>query len=271
MHDPLTTQTHDGNSQQPCRIIAVANQKGGVGKTTTAVSVAAAAAELNKRVLLVDLDPQSNATTGSGLDPQTIEASMYHVLLHELPMDDVVQATTVKNLFIAPSSMQLAGAEMELVSAFSRETKLRVALDKVSSDYDLVIIDCPPSLGLITINALTATKHVLVPIQCEYFALEGVGQLIRNIDLVKRNLNPELELAHVVLVMFDGRTNLANQVVDEVRQHFGDRVCRTVIPRSIKLSEAPAHGLPITVFDTDSRGAAAYRSLAAELLEEPHG
>lgn len=250
------------------RLIAVANQKGGVGKTTTAVNFGAAAAELGHRVLLVDLDPQGNASTGLGLNPQKLESSMYDVLLHDVPMDDAIEAAAVKNLFIAPSNLALAGAEIELVPAFSRETRLKSALEKVQDDYDFILIDCPPSLGLLTVNALTAAKEVLVPIQCEYYALEGVGQLIRNVELVQRNLNTELVMSHVVLVMYDARTNLASQVVSEIRNHFGDRVCNTVIPRTVRLSEAPSFGQPITVFDTASRGALAYRDLAREIAGE---
>lgn len=245
--------------------MAVANQKGGVGKTTTAVNFAAAAAEMGHRILLVDLDPQANASTGLGLNPQKIESSMYDVLLNEVPLDDAIVAASVRNLFIAPANLDLAGAEIELVPAFSREMKLKNALAKVQDDYDIILIDCPPSLGLLTVNALAAAKEVLVPIQCEYYALEGLGQLLRNVDLVQRNLNTELYLSNIVLVMFDARTNLAAQVADEVREHFGDIVCKTVIPRSVRLSEAPSFGQPITVFDTASRGALSYRDLAAEI------
>jgi len=256
---------NDSKKPSKTRLIAVANQKGGVGKTTTAVNLGAAAAELGHRVLLVDLDPQGNATTGLGLNPQKLEASMYDVLLHDVPLDDAIEASCVKNFFVAPSNLALAGAEIELVPAFSRETRLKSALEKIEADFDLILIDCPPSLGLLTVNALTAAKEVLVPIQCEYYALEGVGQLIRNVELVQRNLNSELVMSHVVLVMYDARTNLASQVVSEIRNHFGERVCKTVIPRTVRLSEAPSFGQPITVFDTASRGALAYRDLAREV------
>ncbi|MEM7324396.1 MAG: AAA family ATPase [Actinomycetota bacterium] len=251
------------------RLIAVANQKGGVGKTTTAVNLGAAAAELGHRVLLIDLDPQGNASTGLGINPRTLESSMYDVLLQDVPMDDAIEAAAVRNLFLAPANLDLAGAEIELVPAFSREMRLKNAIAKIRDDYDLILIDCPPSLGLLTVNALAAANEVLVPIQCEYYALEGLGQLLRNVDLVQRNLNADLHLSHIVLVMFDARTNLASQVAMEVREHFGDLVCKTVIPRTVRLSEAPSFGQPITVFDTASRGALSYRDLAREVAGEP--
>ncbi len=248
------------------RIFAVANQKGGVGKTTTTVNLGACFADEGRRVLIVDLDPQANASTGTGLNPRDFEHSIYDVLLHDVALSDIIEPTAVKNLEVAPSSLDLAGAEIELVPALSREQRLRNALAEVADDYDIVLIDCPPSLGLLTINALTAASEVLVPIQTEYYALEGLGQLIRNVDLVRRSLNPALELSTIVLVMFDARTKLSGQVVDEVRAHFGDKVCRQVIPRTVRLSEAPSFGQPITVFDPESRGAVAYRRLAREIL-----
>jgi chromosome partitioning protein len=251
------------------RVIAVANQKGGVGKTTTSVNLGAALADLGHRCLVIDLDPQANATTGLGLDPRAIDASMYDVLLREVPMEDCIEATAVRNLFVAPASLDLAGAEIELVPAFSRERRLAVSLSAVKDDYEFVLIDCPPSLGLLTVNALAAASEVLVPIQCEYYALEGLGQLLRNVDLVKRNLNPDLEVSTIVLVMYDARTKLSEQVADEVRRHFGDKVCRQMIPRSVRLSEAPSFGQPITTFDPGSRGALAYRVLAKEVAGEP--
>ncbi len=263
------TETVSESTDEGARLIAVANQKGGVGKTTTAVNLGAAAAELGHRVLVVDLDPQGNATTGLGINPRSLEASMYDVLLRDVPMDDAIEAVAVRNLFLAPANLDLAGAEIELVPAFSREMRLKNAIEKIRDDYDLVLIDCPPSLGLLTVNALAAATEVLVPIQCEYYALEGLGQLLRNVDLVKRNLNAELHLSHIVLVMFDARTNLASQVAAEVREHFGDLVCKTVIPRTVRLSEAPSFGQPITIFDTASRGALSYRDLAREVAGEP--
>ena len=247
------------------RVLAVANQKGGVGKTTTAVNLGACLAELGYRTLIIDLDPQGNASTGLGIDNRTLTLSMYDVVMHEVPLDDCVEATAIRNLFVAPASLDLAGAEIELVPAFSRELRLRRAIEAVLSDYDFVLIDCPPSLGLLTVNGLAAANEVLVPIQCEYYALEGLGQLLRNVDLVRRSLNPTLELSTIVCVMYDARTKLADQVVQEVREHFGDKVCRTVVPRTVRLSEAPSFGQPIITFDSSSRGAIAYRELAKEV------
>ncbi len=248
------------------RIFAVANQKGGVGKTTTTVNLGATIADLGKRVMVIDLDPQANATTGLGLNPRQLDNSMYDVLLQDLPMEDVVEPSEVKNLFVAPANLNLAGAEIELVPAFSRERKLKAAIESVANDYDVFLIDCPPSLGLLTINGLTAATEVLVPIQTEYYALEGLGQLLRNVNLVKRDLNPTLEISTIVLVMFDARTKLSSQVSADVREHFGDKVCRQVIPRSVRLSEAPSFGQPITIYDPTSRGAIAYRELAKEII-----
>jgi chromosome partitioning protein len=247
------------------RVLAVTNQKGGVGKTTTAVNLGAALADLGFRVLVVDLDPQGNATTGLGLNTRDLQSSMYDVILHDAPIDDCIEATSVRNLFVAPASLDLAGAEIELVPAFSREMKLKRALAEVRDEYDYVLIDCPPSLGLLTVNSLAAATEVLVPIQCEYYALEGLGQLLRNVNLVQKNLNPELEVGAIVLVMYDARTKLSDQVAHEVRAHFGDKVCRTVVPRTVRLSEAPSYGQPITAFDPTSRGAIAYRELAKEV------
>ncbi|MHB1138789.1 MAG: ParA family protein [Microthrixaceae bacterium] len=247
------------------RIIAVANQKGGVGKTTTTVNLGASLAELDYRVLVVDLDPQGNATTGLGINPRTLEVTVYDVLLNDVALDECIEPTEVKGLFVAPASLDLAGAEIELVPTFSRESRLKKALAEVIDDYDYVLIDCPPSLGLLTVNALVAATEVLVPIQCEYYALEGLGQLTRNVDLVRRNLNADLEISSIVLVMYDGRTRLGEQVSSEVRAHFGSTVCRNVIPRNVRLSEAPSFGKPITTFDPSSRGAVAYRELAREV------
>jgi chromosome partitioning protein len=247
------------------RVMAVANQKGGVGKTTTAVNLGACLADIGYRVLVVDLDPQGNASTGLGINIRDLQGSMYDVILHDLPIEDCVEATSVRNLFCAPSSLDLAGAEIELVPAFSRELRLRRALEEVHDDYDFVLIDCPPSLGLLTVNGLAAATEVVVPIQCEYYALEGLGQLLRNVNLVQRNLNPGLELSAIILVMYDARTKLADQVVSEVREHFGPKVCRNVVPRTVRLSEAPSFGQPIIAFDSSSRGAIAYRELAKEV------
>ena len=247
------------------RIIAIANQKGGVGKTTTSVNLGASLAELGYRVLVVDLDPQGNATTGLGINARNLQASVYDVIMTNAAIEDCVEPTSLKNLFVAPATIDLAGAEIELVPAFSRELKLRRALEEVRDEYDYVLIDCPPSLGLLTVNGLAAADDVIVPIQCEYYALEGLSQLIRNVTLVRTNLNPKLDVRGIVLTMYDARTKLADQVEQEVRQHFGRRVYQTVVPRTVRLSEAPSFGQPIIVFDSTSRGAVAYRELAKEV------
>jgi chromosome partitioning protein len=263
----LPTGTPDG-AMRPLelpRVVAIANQKGGVGKTTTAVNLGAALAELDFRVLIVDLDPQGNATTGLGLNPRDVNGSVYDVLLNDLALEDCVEPTSVKNLFVAPATIDLAGAEIELVPQMSRELRLRRAIDSVRDQYDLVLIDCPPSLGLLTLNGLAAADDIIVPIQCEYYALEGLGQLLRNVGLVQSNLNRALEVRGIVLTMYDGRTKLADQVEAEVREYFGPKVYRTVVPRTVRLSEAPSFGQPIIVFDSTSRGARAYRDLAKEV------
>ncbi|HVM00709.1 MAG TPA: ParA family protein, partial [Egibacteraceae bacterium] len=249
------------------RVLTIANQKGGVGKTTTAVSVSAALADLGCRVLLVDLDPQGNATSGVGIRVPPNRPTIYEVLVSGIDIDDAIEPTSVRNLFVVPSNLDLAGAEIELVSAFNREQKLRRALEPIRLEFDVVVIDCPPSLGLLTVNALTAGDGLIVPIQCEYYALEGLGALRRNADLIRSQLNPDLDVTGFVLTMLDARTRLSQQVVEEVRGHFGERVFTTRIPRSVRLAEAPGFGQPITVFDPTSRGAMAYRRLAKELLE----
>lgn len=251
-------------------VVAVANQKGGVGKTTTAINLSAAVALQGDRVLVIDLDPQGNATSGLGIDRGSIERSIYDVLVGEVPPEETVEPTSVRNLFVLPATIDLAGAEIELVAAFSREHRLRNAIKDIDDDYDFVIIDCPPSLGLLTINALAAADEVLIPIQCEYYALEGLGQLMRNVELVTRNLNPALKLEGVVMTMFDGRTNLASEVVSQVREHFQETAYDTVIPRTVRLSEAPSYGEPIEAFDEMSRGAIAYRELGREFRRR-HG
>jgi chromosome partitioning protein len=257
--------------ERSARIIAIANQKGGVGKSTTAVSLGAALAEIGKRVLVVDLDPQGNASTGMGIRHEAREVTVYDVLAAEAAIEGAIVATPVPNLFAIPSTIDLAGAEIELVSQFSRELRLRKALEPLKSGdagYDFILLDCPPSLGLLTVNALAAAEELIVPIQCEYYALEGLGQLLRNVTLVQQNVNTALRLTGIVMTMFDPRTKLSEQVVDEVRRHFGDRVYDTIIPRTVRLSEAPGFGQPITVYDPRSRGAECYRDLAREVVEK---
>ena len=249
------------------RVIAVANQKGGVGKSTTAVSLGAALAELGKRVLVVDLDPQGNASTGLGIRHEAREITVYDVLAAEAPIEGAIVATPVENLSAIPSTIDLAGAEIELVSQFSRELRLRKALEPLKDGaFDFILLDCPPSLGLLTVNALAAAEELIVPIQCEYYALEGLGQLLRNVRLVQQNVNQQLRLTGIVMTMYDPRTKLSEQVVQEVRRYFGDRVYQTIIPRTVRLSEAPGFGQPITVYDPRSRGAQCYRDLAQEVV-----
>jgi chromosome partitioning protein len=251
--------------------VAVANQKGGVGKTTTVVSVAAALALDGHRVLVVDIDPQGNATSGLDIDRASLDASVYDVLLDDEPAGDVIRRTEVENLDLLPSDRSLAGAEVELVPRQGRERRLRRVLAPVVGEYEFVILDCPPSLGLLTVNALTAADSVLIPLQCEYYALEGLSQLMATLDLVREHLNPTLSLKGVVLTMHDARTALAADVATEVRSHLGDRVFDTVVPRSVRLAEAPSFGRPIVLHSAGSRGAAAYRSVASELLRRSGG
>jgi len=251
-------------------VVAVANQKGGVGKSTTAINLGAGLAFQGERVLLVDLDPQGNTTSGLGVDRSAIKHSTYDLLVDDIAAEDLIEPSSVRDLFLVPATIDLAGAEIELVSMFSREHRLENALKTVVDDYDFILIDSPPSLGLLTINGLTAADEVLIPIQCEYYALEGVGQLIRNIQLVQNSLNPQLDVEGVVLTMYDGRTTLSKQVTREVRDHFGETAYKTVIPRTVRLSEAPSHGEPIEAYDRMNRGAIAYRELASEFRRR-HG
>jgi chromosome partitioning protein len=253
------------------RIIAIANQKGGVGKSTTSVSLGASLAELGKRVLVVDLDPQGNASTGLGIRHEARDVTVYDVLAAEAAIEGAIVPTLVDGLFAIPSTIDLAGAEIELVSQFSRELRLRKALEPLESGkdaFDFILLDCPPSLGLLTVNALAAARELIVPIQTEYYALEGLGQLLRNVRLVQQNVNPGLTLTGIVMTMYDPRTKLSEQVVQEVRRYFGDRVYDTIIPRTVRLSEAPGFGQPITVYDPKSRGAQCYRDLAKEVAEK---
>lgn len=247
------------------RVIAVANQKGGVGKTTTSVNLSAALAEQGFRVLVVDMDPQGNASTGLGIDPHAVEYDVYDVLLNDVAMSDCIEPTGIKGLFGVPATIDLAGAEMELFTAFGREGRLKKALAEVLDDFDYVFIDCPPSFGLLTVNALVAASEVLIPVQCEYYALEGLVQLTKNVELIRKDANPDLEVSTIVLVMYDNRTRLADMVVSDVTGHFGDKVCRNKIPRNVKLSEAPSFRQPISIYAPSSRGAVAYKELAREV------
>lgn len=249
------------------KVIAVANQKGGVAKTTTAINLSACLAELGKRVLLIDLDPQGNATSGLGIAKHKLTRCIYDVLINDVAIEQVVHQTEQKNLSIAPTRIELAGAEIELVSQPSREGKLKSALESIKGDYDFIFIDCPPSLGVLTLNALTAATDVLIPIQCEYYALEGLTLLMNTLERVRKSLNPNLNIIGALMTMFDARTNLAIQVVDEVKKYFPKKVFRTIISRNVRLSEAPSHGKAINAYDSRSRGAEVYRELAQEVLE----
>ena len=248
------------------KIISVANQKGGVGKTTTTVNLSTILAKKGKKVLLIDTDPQGNATSGLGVS-KDVELSVYDILIGDTEFDETLQETAIKNLKVCPSNISLAGAEVQLVSMMSREQRLKTKLDKIKDQYDYILIDCPPSLGLVTLNAFTASDSVLIPVQCEYFALEGLGQLLNTVNLVKKHLNKNLEIEGALLTMYDARTNLSNQVVKEVKKYFEDKVYKTVIPRNVRLSEAPSYGMPIAVYDPRSKGAKAYEKFAKELLK----
>ena len=248
------------------KVVSIANQKGGVGKTTTAINLSTILAKKGKKVLMIDADPQGNASSGVGFDKE-IEESVYDILINDTEIEEVVKKTKIKNLSICPSNINLAGAEVELVSLMSREYRLKEKLESVKDYYDFIIIDCPPSLGLITLNAFTASNSVLIPVQCEYYALEGLGQLINTINLVKKHLNRNIEIEGALLTMYDIRTNLSNQVVKEVKKYFNDKVYKNVIPRNIKLSEAPSYGMPITIYDPRSKGAKSYEKFAKEFLK----
>ncbi|MFV0560377.1 MAG: ParA family protein [Enterococcus sp.] len=248
------------------RIISVANQKGGVGKTTTTVNVGACLAALGKRVLLIDIDAQGNATSGVGIRKPDVEKDIYDVLVNETPVNEATLKTERENLSIVPATLQLAGAEIELTSMMARESRLKGALEEVKDQYDYILIDCPPSLGHLTINSFTASDSILIPVQCEYYALEGLSQLLNTVRLVQKHFNPDLEIEGVLLTMYDARTNLGAEVVEEVRRYFREKVYETIIPRNIRLSEAPSHGQPIIDYDPRSRGAEVYQALAKEVL-----
>ena len=248
------------------KVIAIANQKGGVGKTTTTVNLAASLATMDRKILIIDSDPQGNSTSGLGFDKQDIKKCIYDTLINDVPAVDVILKTKYPNLYLLPATIQLAGAEIELVNTMSRETRLKTALERVKHNYDYILIDCPPSLGLLTVNALTAASSVMIPIQCEFYALEGVGMLMNTIQLVQRNLNPALKLEGVVMTMFDARTNLSTDVVNEVQKFFNTKMYNTIIPRNVRLSEAPSHGEPVLVYDAKSKGALVYLDLAKEVI-----
>lgn len=253
-------------SAKQTRIIAIINQKGGVGKSTTAVNLAAALGEQNKKVLLVDFDPQGNSTSGLGIEKEDLEQCVYDALLNDVPVEELIHDTEMKKVFVVPATIQLAGAEIELVSAMARETRLKELLEPVKDEFDFIFIDCPPSLGLLTINALAAADSVLIPIQCEYYALEGVTKLLESMRMVKSRINKDLDTYGVLMTMYDSRTSLSNQVVDEVRNYFGEKTFKTLIPRTVKLSEAPSFGMPVINYAPNNKGAKAYRELAKEVI-----
>ncbi len=253
--------------KQDCRIIAIANQKGGVGKSTTAVNLAAYLALEGYKTLLIDMDPQSNSTSGIGMNSEKIKNSVYEILIEDEDPDNVILDTEYKNLKLLPSAIELAGAEVEMVSGMKREYKLKKGVDKIKDRYHFIIIDCPPALGLLTINALTAAQEVLIPIQCEYYALEGLGQLINTIKLIKNNLNDDLRITGAVMTMFDARIKLAGQVMEEVKKYFNEKVFDTIIPRNVRLSEAPSYGQPIMIYDSGCKGALAYKKLTKEVID----
>lgn len=249
------------------RVIAVANQKGGVGKTTTAINLSASLSEAGQKVLTIDMDPQGNTTSGLGIDKNEVESTVYELILEEISVEECIQSSVMEGLDVIASNINLSGAEVELISIENKEYLLKDKIDLIKDEYDFVIIDCPPSLNLLTINAMTTADTILVPIQCEYYALEGLSQLIHTIDLIKERLNPKLEIEGVVFTMFDGRTNLSLQVVENVKENLDRNIYKTIIPRNVRLAEAPSYGMPINMYDTRSSGAEAYRLLADEVLQ----
>ena len=255
-----------GLPQRNSKVVAVINQKGGVGKSTTVINLSACLGEGKKKVLVIDFDPQGNSTSGYGVEKEELEHDIYDVILHEQPIEETIVPTCEPNVFIVPATIQLATAEIELVSAMARESVLKEAVEKVKDEFDYIFIDCPPSLGLLTINALVAADSLIIPIQCEYYALEGVAKLLESMQMVKRRMNPDLEIFGVVMTMFDSRTTLSKQVVNEVQGYFGKKMFKTIIPRNVKLSEAPSHGLPVAMYARVSKGALAYSKLAREVV-----
>lgn len=254
-------------SGKDTRVIAIINQKGGVGKSTTAVNLAAALGEEGRKVLVVDFDPQGNSTSGFGIEKENLDQCIYNALLQDVPVEDLIIQTDNNKVFVVPATIQLAGAEIELVSAMARETRLKDLLAPVKDDFDFIFIDCPPSLGLLTINALTAADSVLIPIQCEYYALEGVTKLLESMRMVKSRINKKLDTFGVLMTMYDSRTSLSNQVVEEVRNYFGDKAFKTLIPRTVKISEAPSFGEPVISYAPTNKGAIAYKKLAKEVIK----
>ena len=248
------------------RVISITNQKGGVGKTTTAVNLGASLATLNKKVLIIDIDPQGNATSGVGIDKSEINYCIYDVIVDDYEIEKTIVPTEIQNLNIIPASIQLSGAEIELVSTISRELRLKKAVDSIKKNYDYIIIDCPPSVGLLTLNSLTASDSIIIPVQCEYYAMEGLSQLLNTVRLVQKHLNTDLTIDGVLLTMYDARTNLANQVIQEVKKYFQDRVYKTIVPRNVRLSEAPSHGKPVILYDPRSKGSEVYLDFAKEVI-----
>jgi len=248
------------------KVLAITNQKGGVGKTTTAVNLSASMALHKKKILLIDIDPQGNTSSGIGLNRSKVNRCIYDVLINQVPIKEIIMQTQIKKLYVLPSTIQLAGAEIELVNYISRENKLKHAIKPIRNDYEYIIIDCPPSLGLLTLNSLTAADSVIIPIQCEYYALEGIGQLLNTINLVRENLNSSLEIEGILLTMYDSRTNLSRDVIEEVKKCFRGNIFKSVIPRNVRVSEAPSYGKPVVLYDAKSKGAIAYKKLAQEVI-----